>query len=431
VGQGRAGRRWIGRTWAGHKWAGRTWVAVPVTAVTAMALCSVPGEAGTGQAARAQAWAQAPRYTSTKKIAPGVTYRTFATSGAGGRAVGNLLVVNLRNRRVGVGPLRAPAVASRRKVSAMANARRAVGGVNGDFFNLMERRPGVPATGSSSGPMVDGGRPLKAAVPEGQRFGPTLPPGTSAGDVIGVGTNGRGYVGRLRLTGTVRAGKKVLPLRGLNQYAVPVGGTGLFTSAWGSASRRRAVCGTDTYRDAPCSTDTAEVTVRKGRVVKVRRAVGGGRIPKGTTVLVAREGAAQKLRTLRPGTRVRVRYRLTGRVRFRFAIGGLPILRNGRTQPGLVRDSPAPRTAAGFSRDGRRMYLVVVDGRSSRSNGVTLTELAALVDWMGADDAVNLDGGGSTTMVVRRPGGRSATVRNKPSDGAERRVPNGIGVFRR
>jgi hypothetical protein len=48
---------------------------------------------------------------------------------------------------------------------------------------------------------------------------------------------------------------------------------------------------------------------------------------------------------------------------------------------------------------------------------------------MGADDAVNLDGGGSTTLVARDPGAAAVTVRNHPSGGAERPVANAIGVF--
>ncbi|MBQ0989537.1 phosphodiester glycosidase family protein [Micromonospora sp. PSH03] len=47
----------------------------------------------------------------------------------------------------------------------------------------------------------------------------------------------------------------------------------------------------------------------------------------------------------------------------------------------------------------------------------------------GADAAVNLDGGGSSTVAVREPGQTAATARNSPSDGTERLVANGIGIF--
>ncbi|WP_205718318.1 phosphodiester glycosidase family protein [Actinomadura sp. WMMA1423] len=367
------------------------------------------------------------RFGSPEQLASGVTFRTFETSGAGGPVAGDLLDVDLRKAEVGL--LRPPVVAARRTVSAMADARHAVAGVNGDFFNISETHPGVAPTGSSSGPEVDGGRPLKGAVPDGQRFGPALPPGTSTEDVIGVGDDRRGHVARLRLTGTVRSGGTSIALRGLNQYALPVGGVGAFGPEWGEVSRQRAVCGTDLVRSDPCSTNTAEATVRKGVVTGVSGAVGGGAIPSGTTVLVGREEGADALRRLKVGDRVQVSYRFAGPVGFRFAVGGFPILRDGRPLDGLGTAGPAPRTAAGVSHDGRHVYLVVVDGRSERSGGVTIPELASLLDEAGADDAVNLDGGGSSTFVARSPGETSVTVRNTPSDGTERAVANGIGAF--
>ncbi|MGW3767072.1 phosphodiester glycosidase family protein [Actinomadura verrucosospora] len=387
------------------------------------------GERADAAGARARVSAEVGdvRFTSSERLASGATLRGFETSGAGGAVAGNLVDVDLR--QAGVGLLRPPVVAARRTVSAMADAQNAVAGVNGDFFNISETHAGVAPTGSSSGPEVDGGRPLKGAVPDGQRFGPSLPPGTSAEDVIGVGVDRRGHVGRLRLAGSVRSGKTSIALRGLNQYALPVGGVGAFGPEWGDVARQRAVCGTDKVRNDPCSTDTAEVTVRRGVVTGVSGTVGGGAIPSGTTVLVGREKGAGALRRLKPGDRVRVSYRFTGPVRFRFAVGGFPILRDGRPLDGLSATGPAPRTAAGVSRDGRHFYLVVVDGRSERSGGLTVAELASLLDKAGADDAVNLDGGGSSALVARSPGEPAVTVRNTPSDGSERAVANGIGVF--
>lgn len=68
-----------------------------------------------------------------------------------------------------------------------------------------------------------------------------------------------------------------------------------------------------------------------------------------------------------------------------------------------------PRTALGYTRDGR-LLLLVVDGRSDASAGATLGELARELQARGAHEALNLDGGGSTTLVV------NGLVVNKPSD---------------
>ncbi|MCB9595570.1 MAG: phosphodiester glycosidase family protein [Sandaracinaceae bacterium] len=72
-----------------------------------------------------------------------------------------------------------------------------------------------------------------------------------------------------------------------------------------------------------------------------------------------------------------------------------------------------PRTAVGVSRDGRTVYFVVVDGRQSHSRGLTLYQLARTMTELGAWRAINLDGGGSSTMYVREAGG----VVSSPSRG--------------
>ncbi len=82
-----------------------------------------------------------------------------------------------------------------------------------------------------------------------------------------------------------------------------------------------------------------------------------------------------------------------------------------------------PRTAVGLSRDSRTLYMMVIDGRSSNSIGVNLTELAQQMHSIGAYNAVNLDGGGSTAMWVQGTG-----IVNSPSDGSERVVANHLAV---
>ena len=83
-------------------------------------------------------------------------------------------------------------------------------------------------------------------------------------------------------------------------------------------------------------------------------------------------------------------------------------------------------TPVGVSRDGNTMLLVTVDGRSTRSVGMTLVELATLMRRLGAWQAMNFDGGGSTTMVI------GGAVVNVPSDSAgERAVGNALFVMKK
>ena len=84
----------------------------------------------------------------------------------------------------------------------------------------------------------------------------------------------------------------------------------------------------------------------------------------------------------------------------------------------------APRTAIGLDGNGN-VILFVVDGRSKESAGMTLTELAYELLALGAVDAMNLDGGGSSEMVVGNH------IMNVPSDKQERRISVALGVFAR
>ena len=107
------------------------------------------------------------------------------------------------------------------------------------------------------------------------------------------------------------------------------------------------------------------------------------------------------------------------------SVGGFPLLvRDGRLV-GICRHGcgTQPRTAVGVKRNGD-VLLVVVDGRRPGwSRGVSMSQFARLMRDLGADTALNLDGGGSSEMVV------DGEVVNKPSDGRERHISNAILVL--
>jgi len=85
--------------------------------------------------------------------------------------------------------------------------------------------------------------------------------------------------------------------------------------------------------------------------------------------------------------------------------------------------SRIPITAVGSTVDGY-LLLVVVDGRQKKySVGVTYSEMADFMRSIGAVNAIGMDGGGSSVMVI------DGEIKNRPSDGSSRPVANGIGVF--
>src|SRR5690606_19164065 len=117
----------------------------------------------------------------------------------------------------------------------------------------------------------------------------------------------------------------------------------------------------------------------------------------------------------------------------RDAVSGRPVLiADGRPLPLNERDSLVrqrhPRTAIGFNEE--EIFLVTVDGRrEGHADGMTLFELQDLLLRLGATEALNLDGGGSTTMIIRPPGTADPRVVNVPSDGQDRPVSNGLVVL--
>lgn len=98
------------------------------------------------------------------------------------------------------------------------------------------------------------------------------------------------------------------------------------------------------------------------------------------------------------------------------------------SETGSFVKGPHPRTAVGIAEGGRTLLLVVADGRSKIAKGMSLQELAAVLKELGAHDAINLDGGGSSMLGIRDPKTGKMVIANKPSDGRERPVGNVLGV---
>lgn len=88
-----------------------------------------------------------------------------------------------------------------------------------------------------------------------------------------------------------------------------------------------------------------------------------------------------------------------------------------------------PRTAVGVTRNGKRVFILVGDGRRKEySNGLSYADMAQIFKRLGAYDAINLDGGGSSSFCLSVGDGKF-TPANRPSDRkGERFVPNGIAV---
>lgn len=309
----------------------------------------------------------------------------------------------------------ASGAAGRTKTSALtASAAGAsaivAGGVNADFF--LFDPPGVP-TGAhvSNGNVVTG-------------------PG--ARPVFAVDQTGRPWIGTLTVNGGARSGGDSVPIDAWNRMAA--NGVSWFDSRYGPAV------------DTLWRSLRVVLSDRQGTVQSIDSSRVPMPIPASGGVLVLGPRAPDAVRELVLGAALlRKQFTVSTRlhpIQPREAVGGFPILVRDSTEvPGL--DSAGapnfapvrhPRTIVGVAARGRRLLLITVDGRQEGySAGTTNRESAAIALALGATDAINLDGGGSTTMAVARSRGDSVTfeVVNRPSDPVgERPVGNALVVVR-
>ncbi|MGG3739441.1 phosphodiester glycosidase family protein [Aeribacillus pallidus] len=153
-------------------------------------------------------------------------------------------------------------------------------------------------------------------------------------------------------------------------------------------------------------------------------------IPKDGYVISAHGEAVSQIKELQIGDKVNLTIDIHHQWKgadFILASGPL-LVQNGQKKLSIDADSPraterSPRTAVAIDKTGTNVYFVTVDGRQpGYSDGMTLHEFADYLTKLGVYQAINLDGGGSTTMVARLPGNTYPQLVNKPSDGSERKV---------
>ncbi|MET4644964.1 3',5'-cyclic AMP phosphodiesterase CpdA [Streptomyces atratus] len=351
-----------------------------------------------------------PLINTSEKIGPGIDLQHVKALDQKGWYDAQFLNVDLSKRAVGTDLLTSGPVASGGPLSVAANKAGAVAGVNGEFFD-------IGASNAALGGEVQNGQLVKSADISGRQH-------------VGVSKDGIAQLVDLTVNANANfagADHKVLSLNAANGGGVPADGLIAFTPAWGDYSRNGGLTGVP-------NDQIAEVLVKNGSVVSVtpNGPAGSGTIADDSFVLVGRGASATALRTLQPGDPVKLDYDLADNAAktMKFALGhGGTIVSGGKVVSGLD-TSIAPRTALGFKNGGKTLVLATWDGPGGTGKGgVGIDKEARDLAAMGVETAVNLDGGGSSTMVARALGEDAATVRNVPSDGHERNDPNGVGVF--
>ena len=286
-----------------------------------------------------------------------------------------------------------------------------VGAVNGDFF--------------MTSPTNEVGLPLSGQVRNDE-----LVLSSHNRACLVLDNDNRPYIDRLTFTGTVTSGETSFALNLVNRmrYAyenIAANQSFLFTRSYGPVTYDGSSSGKMVLlRPAGDPFRWNANGVEQCIIEDIFDAKGSTTIPDGKAILWLKGTYANYAQSLNVGDELSVSFRLTLNnesqdINIHQLIGGSNhiIMQNGQFMEDWAERHP--RTAIGFNADSTRLYFVVVDGRHLTSTGVTLREMKGIFVALGAVNAVNLDGGGSSCILV------NDEVLNHPSDGPVRAVGNG------
>ncbi len=277
----------------------------------------------------------------------------------------------------------------------------AVAGLNGDFFQWGDD---------------PGGDPVGLMVRNGELISHPEKAGADRGWAYGWGAKGGFVVRRPSWKATSNLG----PLASLNAYTAAKGLT-LSTPAAGYAIGKKPTTFLVLNVGPRVLTPRCDID---GRVTQVVEDVEKLRVNPGTMVLSS-QSERETLRAARPGQKVHLSVRTDG---FDWrkvdnVVGGGPLLvRNGQIvapDKSEFDTTRHPRTVVGADAAGG-LWAVVIDGRQTQSVGASLVETAAIMRRLGCVEAMNLDGGGSSTISL------FGMVLNRPSGGVERAIGNAV-----
>ena len=184
------------------------------------------------------------------------------------------------------------------------------------------------------------------------------------------------------------------------------------------------------YSPAPGG-EVVEVVVEDGIITEFRRNMPPCEIPENGCVLAVSEGNSMFFsNNFEVGDEIKFDYYITPDISssdMAFG-GGAMLVSDGKALTSFSHNITGnnPRSAIGISEDGETLYLVAVNGRQGESRGMSMTELASLMEKLGCHSAINLDGGGSTNMQASTVWNEKIHTVNSPTE--NRKVINAIGL---
>ncbi|MBN3524261.1 phosphodiester glycosidase family protein [Paenibacillus apiarius] len=283
---------------------------------------------------------------------------------------------------------------------------RVIAAINGDFYDM--------TTGVPLGLFMGGGEILVS------------PPAPTDWYAFGLKNDGTTIYGLSpALKRTLHIGGKDIEISEINRMRENSSKLNLYTSSFHTSTMTNNL-GDEVVLDI-VSGEVKSGSALKLKVADIRKDKGNTPLSPGKVVLSASGTYRNALQGLKVGDEVTAQFELEEAWKdVKMAIGGVAqLLKDGDLQP---QDDKAlyPRVAIGTKADGS-IVMIEIDGRAPGfSEGVSYDDLAKVMKDIGVVNALCLDGGGSSTFVVKLPGEPVRKLLNRPSDGGERKTANGI-----
>lgn len=346
-------------------------------------------------------------------VGPDTYYRKMNYATANGKFMVNMIESRFDSKFIKVEAADSGSSLTNKPVSYQAlqktdENRRVIGAVNGDFFDM------TTIKGLTYGTSIIGGE-IKTAV--------------KTSTVLGVTDKGDCFIDTLNMEGAAAYKYIQYPVSSVNRLRWAEQ-TVIYTPFFGKTTVN-TVAGTDIVVRG------VDLPLKAGKVYtgKIEKIIPNSKIteiPADGVVVSMPAKAFKQLSGVPSGAEFSF-YVNFDKKGLDFAVSGDPrLLEGGQISAKIKEREDAlkrhPRTAVGIKDN--KIYMVTVDGRQpGYSDGMTLYEMAEFLISQGVEDAINFDGGGSTTMTVRKQGDAVARLVNNPSDGRERYVGNSVQLI--
>lgn len=340
--------------------------------------------------------------SSIEEISPSVSYIEKTQFNSNKWIVIKSLVVDISDEATNIQALyNQDNLRESKKLSELVPSKKNIlGAINGDFFNSNQK--------TAIGPLIDEKKLIYNGIDD------------ATFNVFGITKINKPFIGHIEnFKPDVKIGNTTIPVSYMNKNFTNLNEIVLLNRTYGNTS-----IGNST------AVDLTEVVINNRQVIDIRNNESPITIPENGYVIAIPKDSGFNINSISIGDTFIFNDPKILDVLDTLIGGGSILVDKGilNSEFSLPINGNHPRSAIGFTEDYSKVILTTVEGRKTFVPGVTETELAEIMIDLGAYYAINLDGGGSSTLIKRDFGKTTYRPTNYLSDGTERRIYNGIGI---